>query len=216
MATRSGIDSSIVGKLEGDHVFVFWAVKAEFDTADVRLHTWKDELTINSETYEGAGTLLSIGDITDSSELKSDGVAVAISGMDTTVLGYALTENYQNRPITIYMGYLDGGGEKVSGVMTAFKGRMQAITITDDPQGASTVVVESENRLVDLRRPSNLRYTKESQKFIDSTDTAFNRVQQVQKQEIYWGRKRAVSAGGGGDVNPVPDDEQSPWDNWGS
>jgi len=216
VATRSGIDSSIVGKLEGDHVFVFWAVKAEFDTADVRLHTWKDELTINSETYEGAGTLLSIGDITDSSELKSDGVAVAISGMDTTVLGYALTENYQNRPITIYMGYLDGGGEKVSGVMTAFKGRMQAITITDDPQGASTVVVESENRLVDLRRPSNLRYTKESQKFIDSTDTAFNRVQQVQKQEIYWGRKRAVSAGGGGDVNPVPDDEQSPWDNWGS
>jgi len=216
VATRSGIDSSIVGKLEGDHVFVFWAVKAEFDTADVRLHTWKDELTINSETYEGAGTLLSIGDITDSSELKSDGVTVAISGMDTTVLGYALTENYQNRPITIFMGYLDGGGEKVSGVMTAFKGRMQAITITDDPQGASTVVVESENRLVDLRRPSNLRYTKESQKFIDSTDTAFNRVQQVQKQEIYWGRKRAISAGGGGDVNPVPDDEQSPWDNYGS
>ena len=124
MATRSGIDSSIVGKLEGDHVFVFWAVKAEFDIADVRLHTWKDELTINSETYEGAGTLLSIGDITDSTELKSDGVTVAISGMDTTVLGYALTENYQNRPITIYMGYLDGGGEKVSGVMTAFKGRM--------------------------------------------------------------------------------------------
>ena len=212
MATRSGIDSSIVGKLEGDHVFVFWAVKAEFDTADVRLHTWKDELTVNSEVYEGAGTLLSIGDISDSAELKSDGVTVAISGMDTTVLGYALTENYQNRPITIYMGYLDGGGEKVSGVMTAFKGRMQAITITDDPQGASTVVVESENRLVDLRRPSNLRYTKESQKFIDSTDTAFNRVQQVQKQEIYWGRKRAISAGGGGDVNPEPDDEQSPWD----
>tara|TARA_A100001201_G_scaffold115772_1_gene99441 strand:- start:725 stop:1375 length:651 start_codon:yes stop_codon:yes gene_type:complete len=212
VATRSGIDSSIVGKLEGDHVFVFWAVKAEFDTADVRLHTWKDELTINSETYEGAGTLLSIGDITDSSELKSDGVTVAISGMDTTVLGYALTENYQNRPITIYMGYLDGGGEKVSGVMTAFKGRMQAITITDDPQGASTVVVESENRLVDLRRPSNLRYTKESQKFIDSTDTAFNRVQQVQKQEIYWGRKRVISAGGGGDVDQgPPDDEQSPW-----
>ena len=215
MATRSGIDSSIVGKLEGDHVFVFWAVKAEFDTADVRLHTWKDELTVNSEVYEGAGTLLSIGDISDSAELKSDGVTVAISGMDTTVLGYALTENYQNRPITIYMGYLDGGGEKVSGVMTAFKGRMQAITITDDPQGASTVVVESENRLVDLRRPSNLRYTKESQKFIDSTDTAFNRVQQVQKQEIYWGRKRAISAGGGGDVNPEPDDEYQPWNPYG-
>ena len=215
MATRSGIDSSIVGKLEGDHVFVFWAVKAEFDTADVRLHTWKDELTVNSEVYEGAGTLLSIGDISDSAELKSDGVTVAISGMDTTVLGYALTENYQNRPITIYMGYLDGGGEKVSGVMTAFKGRMQAITITDDPQGASTVVVESENRLVDLRRPSNLRYTKESQNFIDSTDTAFNRVQQVQKQEIYWGRKRAISAGGGGDVNPEPDDEYQPWNPYG-
>ena len=58
MATRAVSDSSIIGKLEGDHVFVFWAVKAEFDTADVRLHTWKDELTVNSEVYEGAGSLL--------------------------------------------------------------------------------------------------------------------------------------------------------------
>lgn len=200
MASRTGIDSAITNRLGADHQELFFAVKAEFDTDDILVWTGKDDITINSETYTGAGSLLTISGVEDSRELKSTGVQVAISGMDATVLNYALTENYQNRFITMFMGFLMGGSNEVAGTIVVFKGRMTQITISDDPNG-STITVDAENRLIDLDRPSNLRYTKESQEFLFSGDAGLNRVNQMQDKEIVWGRSGAGGGIVGGDVD---------------
>jgi len=200
MATRQGLDSSIVNRLGADEQALFFAVKAEFDTDDIRVWSGVDDLTISSETYTGAGTLLSVSNTEDNLELKSNGLVVALSGMDTTVVNYALTENYQNRPITIFMGYVMGGTNEVAGTLTLFKGRMTSLVINDTPEG-STVTIDAENRLVDLDRPSNLRYTKESQNFLHSGDTGFNRVASLQDKQINWGKSGyGGGSGGGGSV----------------
>jgi len=195
MATRQGLDSSIVNRLGADEQALFFAVKAEFDTDDILVWSGMDDLVIGSDTYTGAGTLLSVSNSEDNLELKSNGLVVALSGMDTTVVNYALTENYQNRPITIFMGYVMGGTNEVAGTLTLFKGRMTSLVINDTPEG-STVTIDAENRLVDLDRPSNLRYTKESQNFLHSGDTGFNRVASLQDKQINWGK--TSSSGGGG------------------
>ena len=206
MATRQGLDSSIVNRLGADEQALFFAVKAEFDTDDIRVWTGIDDLTISSQTYTGAGTLLSISNTEDNLELKSNGVVVALSGMDETIVNYALTENYQNRPITIFMGYVMGGTNEVAGTLTLFKGRMTSLVINDTPEG-STVTIDAENRLVDLDRPSNLRYTKESQNFLHSGDTGFNRVGSLQDKQINWG-KTSDTAGKGGDGGPDRDSDK--------
>ncbi len=207
MATRQGLDSSIVNRLGADEQALFFAVKAEFDTDDIRVWSGIDDLTISSETYTGAGTLLSVSNTEDNLELKSNGLVVALSGMDTTVVNYALTENYQNRPITIFMGYVMGGTNEVAGTLTLFKGRMTSLVINDTPEG-STVTIDAENRLVDLDRPSNLRYTKESQNFLHSGDTGFNRVASLQDKQINWGKTAGAGAGlgrGESEYNEQPD-----------
>lgn len=193
MATRPGIDSAITGRLAADHQQIFFAVKAEFDSGDVLLWNGAEDLIINSETYAGAGQLLSVGDIDDDAELKSAGLVLSISGMDATVLNYALTENYQNRFITLFMGFLMGGANEAAGVMTLFKGRMVNLGVVDTPDGAS-ITINAENRLLDLKRPSNLRYTKNAQSSIDSSDTGFNRINTLQDKTFVWGR--SVSGGG--------------------
>ena len=201
MATRQGLDASIVNRLGADEQALFFAVKAEFDTDDILVWSGIDDLVIGSDTYTGAGTLLSISNTEDNLELKSNGIVVALSGMDETIVNYALTENYQNRPITIFMGYDMGGTNEVAGTLTLFKGRMTSLVINDTPEG-STVTIDAENRLVDLDRPSNLRYTKESQNFLHSGDTGFNRVASLQDKQINWGKTSATAgggAGGGGD-----------------
>ena len=101
MATRQGIDTAISNRLGADEQTMFFAVKAEFDTDDIRVWTGNDDLTVDSETYTGAGSLLAISGVEEDLELKSSGLTISLSGMDTTVLNYALTENYQNRPITL-------------------------------------------------------------------------------------------------------------------
>ena len=160
MATRQGLDSSIVNRLGADEQALFLAVKAEFDSGDVRVWTGTDDLSINSETYTGAGELLAISETQENIDLSSQGISISLTGMDSTVLNIALTENYQNRFVTIFLGYVMGGTNEVAGVVTIFKGRMTALTVADDPEGA-TIAIDAENRLIDLDRPSNLRYTKE-------------------------------------------------------
>lgn len=195
MATRQGLDSSIVNRLGADEQALFLAVKAEFDTDDIRVWTGIDDLIISSETYIGAGTLLSIGNLEENLELSSSSLNVSLSAMDTTVLNYALSENYQNRNITLFLGYVMGGTNEVAGTLTLFKGRMTNLSVSDTPDG-STVTVQAESRLIDLDRPSNFRYTKESQNFLHSGDTGFNRVSSLQDKEIVWG-KQSDSVGGG-------------------
>ena len=208
MATRQGLDSSIVNRLGADEQALFFAVKAEFDTDDILVWSGIDDLVIGSDTYTGAGTLLSVSNSEDNLELKSNGIVVALSGMDTTVVNYALTENYQNRPITIFMGYVMGGTNEVAGTLTLFKGRMTSLVINDTPEG-STVTIDAENRLVDLDRPSNLRYTKESQNFLFSGDTGFNRVASLQDKQINWGKSSSGAGAGLGrgesEYNEQPD-----------
>ena len=104
MATRAGIDSAIVDRLSEDHQQVFIAVKAEFDTETLRFHSGTGDITLNSESYSGLGTLLNVSNVTDTTELKSEGITVSLAGMDATVLNKALTEQYQNRLITVFMG----------------------------------------------------------------------------------------------------------------
>jgi hypothetical protein len=195
MATRQGLDASIVNRLGADHQAIFFAVKAEFDTDDILVWSGSDDIVINSETYTGAGQLLSIGSVEEGLELKSNGLNVSLSGMDETILNYALTENYQNRPITLYLGYVMGGTNEVAGTLTLFKGRMTSLTIDDTPQG-SRVSIDAENRLVDLDRPSNFRYTKESQNFLHDGDTGFNRVASLQDKQINWGKTSSTAGGG--------------------
>ncbi len=208
MATRPGIDSGITTRLAADHQEIFFAVKAEFDTSDVLLWNGADDLVINSETYAGAGQLLSIGAVEDDAELKSAGLSLSISGMDETVLSYALTENYQNRFITLFMGFLMGGSNEVAGVMTLFKGRMVNLTVVDSTDGAN-ININAENRLLDLKRPSNLRYTKNAQKNIDNTDTGFNRINTLQDKTFVWGR----SESGGGSAGKIVDEQPPPFHN---
>ena len=75
------------------------------------------------------------------------------------------------------------------------------MAINDDPIDP-TIEVQCENRLIDLQRPSNFRYTNESQKFLHgSSDTFFRFVKQIQDKEILWGRTSSGGSGGAGGVS---------------
>ena len=133
---RDGIDATIADLLAQDHQILFFAVKAEFDSGDVRVWSGDGDLSVGGENYLGVGTLLQISGAEDNLELTSTGVSVSLAGMDTTVLNLALTENYQNRFLTIFLGFLSGSTDVSVGTMTIFKGRMQSMSINDDPNGS--------------------------------------------------------------------------------
>jgi len=197
MSNRSGIDAALVDLLGEDNQILFLAVKLEFDTETLRFWNGKNNLVIkeggSDTTYIGAGDLLSVSGIEENLDMSVGGVTVALAGMNAEVLNLALNEEYQNRQVSILLGQLSGGTDISAGTMTIFSGRMQTMQINDDPDG-STITLNAESRLIDMERPSNLRYTNESQQFISAGDTCFARVSALQDKEILWGR----TTGGGG------------------
>jgi len=211
LATRFDSDSDIVNKTVAEarlnaekHSFMFFAVQAEFDNDVLRVNTTAGDVIFDGNTYQGVGTLLTMSAFEDTAEMKSSGLTIGLSGLDPAILSHSLTNDYHNRPITVFTGFLDGGGENAGAVMTSFKGRMTSMQITEDPNGANTITVNCENRLVDLKRPCNLRYLKESQKLIDSTDTGFNRMEVIQTAEILWGKERSGLGLMEGQTIPMP------------
>ena len=198
MASREGIDSAILTRLGADNVQPFTAVKAEFDTDDVLIWSGIEDITINSETYTGAGTFLGIDTVEEDAEINSNGIAISLSYMDPIVLNYALTESYQNRPITILIGFTMGGSNEVAGVMTLFKGRMQTMRINDTPEGA-VISLTAENRLIDLSKPRGYRYTNQAQQHLFSGDLGMQYISKIQEKQIFWGKKQPNNWSGGPD-----------------
>ena len=205
MATRRTITTGLSNRLDDDHVYLAMAVNMEFDSGHVRLWNGAGDLSVSvvnelgntvTATYIGAGGLLAIGDIKEEIDLKSTGVTLSLSGMDTTILNMALTENYQNRVIQIFLLFLHAGSNELAGNLTMFSGRMQAMTITDDPSTGVTISMAAENRLIDLQRPSNLRYTNSSQQAIATGDTSFQYVAQMEDLEIVWGKEGSSGSAG--------------------
>ena len=188
MASRQGIDSATITQLTADVNEPFLAVKAEFETDDIRVWTGVDDITINSETYTGAGTLLNISKIEETNEVSSNGVSVGLSYMNSTILNYALTETYQFRPVTIFMGFTTGGTNNVKGYLTVFSGRMVNMSINDSPDGA-TIMLSAENRLIDLEKPRGYRYTHQAQDHLFSGDLGLQYIQKIQDKEITWGEE---------------------------
>ena len=206
MATRQ-LDPKVLQRLAEQHQSgIFFSLKAIFDSDTIRLWSGYEDIDLptgNSnanESYIGSGDLISISTYTESRDLKSDGINIQLSYITEKVMNIATTEKYQNRKVELRMGYMDAQNkDKAAGTFIIFKGRITNLTINDDPTNP-TIDVQCENRLADMNRPSNFRYTNESQKFLSgsSTDGFFRFVKSIQDKEILWGRTSSSGGGGGG------------------
>jgi hypothetical protein len=104
----------------------------------------------------------------------------------------ALTENYQGRECSVLFGALQASGALVSSPVTIFSGRMDVMSINDDGQNA-TIGMSAENKLVDFRRPREVRYTDQEQKNLFPSDKGLEFVTAIQEKQIYWGNAKLVA-----------------------
>ncbi len=183
-----GLTSDFLTELSASSLKPFLAMKAEFLEGDVRLWTGYGEISVNSETYTGGGTLLGVSAVEETSEIKATGLNVSLSGVDSSILSSALTANYQNRTFTLFLGMLNETHQIIASVYQLFQGRMDTISINDSSDTVTfTLTVES--RLIDLEKPNETRYTGEEQKRLFSGDLGLDFVADLQDKTINWGGK---------------------------
>lgn len=177
--SRSGVPS----EFSSDSFTGFLAVEMEFDSGTLRLWNGYGDLTLGGDTYTGGGSLISVSAIEEAAEIGAKGVSMTLTGISSSILTTALTENYQYRIVNIYVGAITSG--TVSSYKV-FSGRMDVMTIAEEGE-TCTITLTAESRLIDLERPRLRRWTSEDQKALDANDKGFEFINSLQEASIKWG-----------------------------
>ena len=170
---------------EADSLNPFIAIDLAFDSGNVRLWNGYGEITIGSDTYTGAGSLLAISSVEETGEIAARGVTMTLTGISSDLISVALSENYQNRSAKIYIGTISDTNTISS--YQLFGGRLDVMNIEEAGETA-TISVTAENRLIDLERPRSRRFTSEDQKSLYPNDLGLDYVNDLQDKTLDWGK----------------------------
>lgn len=152
----------------------------------LRLWNGYGDKTINGDTYVGSGNLLGINGLEQTADLSAVGATVTLSGIPDGVMSLVLTEPYQGRPVSIYLGE-----RSVSDVVCVFAGSLDTLPVS---HSSDSIRIQGsvESKLITLQKPNIRRHTTESHKNTlpsgVTTDSFFDWVPSLQDKEILWGR----------------------------
>ena len=191
------LTSAMESAVTADLVRPITLVQCAFDSGNLNLWSGIGDLTVSGVDYVGAGSLLSIGEIAETSELSANGITVTLSGVTSPLLSKARDEDYQGRELKVLLGAMDAVNGVISNPIVVFSGFMDTMVINDGGE-TSTIQVTVENRLIEFERTRVRRYTAEDQKIDFPTDKGLEFVAEMEEKEIVWGRASVSSGGGGG------------------
>ena len=182
-----GMTADLATALDASHVEPVFLAKFEFPGGDVRFWSGRGNLTFDSEIYTGLGDLENIQFPEESSDGSASGVAFVLSGIPSTTTSLAVTENYKNRPCTVWIGALDSGGSLIVDPYIMFAGLMDVITMADDGETA-TIQLKAEGFAYGAG-PSLRRYTDEDQQREFPGDLGLEFIAGLSDKQIFWGHR---------------------------
>lgn len=160
--------------------------KIEFSSGTVYWSDADRDIVFGGFTYLGTGTLAGVSMIEEGVELQTYTVTLSLSGIPSSVISIALAEDFQNRPCTLYTGFLDDNYALIADPIAMFSGRINQMNI--ESAQTSTVSLTVESRLVDWERPRVRRYNNADQQLEYADDKGFEFVAQMVEKELIWGR----------------------------
>jgi len=183
------VGNSLLNSIQDSEVFPIWMVKFGFDSGNLNLWSGLGPITYNGDDYTGTGSLGSVEPAEESSDIKATGARFTITGLDSSIISTALTEDYQNRTVTLFYTNLDTNMNQIgTTAITSFVGRLDTMTIREEGETA-TISVTAENRLVDFEKPRESRYTREDQRARYPGDIMFDFGGGQADEDISWGIK---------------------------
>lgn len=180
------ITSGFQTEIEAQSLMPCLLAKAQFDSGDVRVWSGYGDIDFNSETYSGVGNFLGINQVEETQTLEAKSTAFTLSGIPSSYVSLALNESFQGRAISCWFGVLDSTKQLVADPFKIFSGQMDTMQIMDDGTNSS-ITINAESDLIDLRKANVRNYTPEDQKIDYSSDKGLDYVPLIQDLAISWG-----------------------------
>ncbi|MCK8787634.1 hypothetical protein M0638_25025 [Roseomonas sp. NAR14] len=167
---------------------VHLAVLVELDFAPDPLRLWSGigDFVWGNMTFTGAGTLMGVGEVEETTETRAAGTTLSLSGVPSELIDHAMVVDWQGRAGRIWLALLDDAGGLLGDPVQALGGRMDVMSWAEGETATISLTVES--RLADLERARVRRYTDRDQQDEYPNDLGFAYVASLQNQEIRWGK----------------------------
>ncbi len=182
------LSAAFIAQLEAETKSVALFYTGEFATGTVYLWSGLGEIDFGGNTYVGfGGVLTSISRVKETSDIKAQGITIALSGITEEFRSLVLAEARQGKPGSIFIGFIADDGSVIADPAIAFEGRLDVPSMHDNGQDI-LINITYENRLRDLERLREFRNTNESQKILFPDDIGFEYVPSLQDWNGSWGR----------------------------
>lgn len=158
----------------------------EFATGWGRWWTGVGEITWDGYTWLGLGALLRLSTVTETTSVSAQGFAIDLSGQSSANLSLALQSCRQGKIGRIWLGAMNAAGVLQGDPYLLREGKLDVAGGHDDGESA-IITVSYEDRLIDLERPREYRYTTESQRLFYPNDLGFEFVPSLQDTFDVWG-----------------------------
>jgi hypothetical protein len=162
-------------------------VEAVFTSGTLRVWSGIGTISWNGQTWTGVGNLGGISPISEGTEPHADGIELSLSGIPSDLVTKALGECRPNAPVKLWFGFLDEAEAVIADPYQSFGGRMDVPSVEEGGE-TSTIKLRVENRLVDLGKARERRYTHEDQQIDYPGDLGFEYVAGLQEWNGVWGK----------------------------
>lgn len=107
----------------------------------------------DSQTWVAMGHFLSFSDIEETGGVEVSSCTVGLSGVDQSYISLFLNNEFIDREVSIWKGFLDSSMSVISNPVLIFSGRVNRPGISENPDdGTCTVSVEASSHWVDFQR----------------------------------------------------------------
>jgi len=185
MATRD-LTAGMAAAVQAGTVRPAILYEGEFDdgaggSAFMRRWSGIGTLSWNGQSWGGAGDMLGIGEIIESTTLRANAFEVWLSGVSSTLVALALTAARKNRSGKLWLALFNANDftTPIADPYLLKRGRFDTIPI-DDSGATSRITVRYEDRLAALAIPRERRYTTADQALRAPGDRGFEYVEALQ------------------------------------
>jgi len=182
-----GFSTAVNTALQAQNVNLVMFAKLEFPSGTLYVHNGLGTYTWDSQNWLGVGDLGSISKVEEGVDVSPYAITLTLSGLDATISGAALTEDYFMHPVTVYLGVLDSDDTLIDTPTQVWAGFMDQMNLTVGADGGDAIQLIAESELSRFDKSKNLMYTNANQQQRYSGDLFFSHIHKVEGAKIKWG-----------------------------
>ena len=190
-----GFSTQVNDALQAQEVRFVMFAKLEFPTGTVYVHNSIGTYNWDFQDWLGVGDLGSISRVEEGTDVSPYAITLTLSGLDATMSGAALTQDYFMRPVTVYLGLLDTDDALLEDPTQIWSGFMDQMNLSVGADGGDAIQLIAESELSRFDKSKNLMYTNAAQQARYSGDLFFSHIHKVEGAKIKWGGATGTSSG---------------------